>query len=122
MEDRMTNRSIVAAALVGLMVLPAGPIHAQQVPPKTPTPGIVRSLEKMDFRTAPPASIQKPQRSTGRKAVGGLVGAVGGFFAGAFIGAQFTNDCRCDDPGLEGALYGAPLGAIIGAVLGAKFF
>ncbi len=63
------------------------------------------------------------ERSTGRKVLGGVIGAAGGFFAGGFIGAAIEGkSCHCDDPGLQGFLVGAPIGALGGAVLGVKFF
>ena len=62
-------------------------------------------------------------RSVGRKVVGAAIGAVGGLFAGGFLGAKIEGDrCNCDDPGLVGALIGAPVGAVAGGILGAKFF
>jgi len=46
------------------------------------------------------------------------IGAVGGFFAGAFLGAAIEGDrCNCDDPGLLGAVIGAPVGAATGGIL-----
>jgi len=49
--------------------------------------------------------------------------ALGGFFAGGYIGAKSEGDCGgCDDPGLKGAVIGAPIGAVVGGILGAKFF
>jgi hypothetical protein len=62
-------------------------------------------------------------RSVSRKVLGAAIGAVGGLFAGGFLGAKIEgNSCDCDDPGLMGALIGAPIGAITGGILGAKFF
>ena len=61
-------------------------------------------------------------RSIGRKVAGGVLGALGGFWAGGFLGAKMQSDCRCDDPGLQGFIIGAPVGAVIGGILGAKFF
>jgi hypothetical protein len=55
---------------------------------------------------------------TAHKVEGGIIGAVGGFFAGAFIGAKLEGNCACDDPGMLGAMIGAPVGAIAGAILG----
>jgi hypothetical protein len=63
------------------------------------------------------------QRSTTRKVIGTIVGGVGGFFGGGFLGAAIEGDrCDCDDPGFVGFLIGAPTGAAVGAVLGYKFF
>jgi hypothetical protein len=62
------------------------------------------------------------ERSVTKRILGGAVGAVGGFFAGGYLGAMIEgNDCNCDDPGLKGALIGAPVGAVAGGVLGALF-
>ena len=71
-------------------------------------------------------SQQPPQasreRSTRRKVFGAIVGGVGGFFGGMFLGAAIEGDrCNCDDPGLLGALIGGPVGGIAGGVLGYKF-
>jgi hypothetical protein len=53
------------------------------------------------------------------KVLFGVLGGVGGFFAGGYLGAAIEgNSCRCDDPGLKGALIGAPIGAIAGAAVG----
>lgn len=60
-------------------------------------------------------------RSMSRKVVFGLVGAVGGFLLGGYIGARIEgNRCACDDPGLQGFVIGAPIGAVTGAFLGVK--
>ena len=72
--------------------------------------------------TLPPV-IQTRHRSVGRKILGGALGAVGGLFAGGYLGAKIEgNDCGCDDPGLKGALIGAPIGMITGAIIGAIVF
>jgi hypothetical protein len=86
---------------------------------------IRRSIEKLDVALATTAvqAQSSRRRSVGRKVLGGAVGAVGGLFAGGFIGAKIEGDsCHCDDPGLMGALIGAPIGAIVGGILGATFF
>jgi hypothetical protein len=70
---------------------------------------------------APTASASKRQRSGGRKALGAIVGAAGGFFVGGYLGAVIEGDCNCDDPGLRGAIIGAPIGAVTGGILGYKF-
>jgi hypothetical protein len=62
------------------------------------------------------------RRGPGRIVAGAAVGAVGGFFAGGYLGAWIDGDCGgCDDPGLKGALIGAPIGAVTGGILGGKF-
>jgi hypothetical protein len=53
------------------------------------------------------------------KALAGAAGAVGGFFAGAYLGALVEPACRCDDPGLKGMIIGAPIGAVLGGIAGA---
>jgi hypothetical protein len=69
------------------------------------------------------ASPAGRHRSTGRKVLGGVIGAVGGFFAGAYVGAAIEGQgCGCDDPGLKGAMIGAPIGTVAGAVLGVRLF
>jgi len=69
------------------------------------------------------ATGSRRQRSTTRKVIGTIVGGVGGFFGGGFLGAAIEGDrCDCDDPGFVGFLIGAPTGAAVGAILGYKFF
>ena len=71
-------------------------------------------------RQQPPQASR--ERSTRRKVFGAIVGGVGGFFGGVFLGAAIEGDrCNCDDPGLLGALIGGPVGGVAGGVLGFKF-
>jgi hypothetical protein len=65
-------------------------------------------------------SNNPPLRGRSRKAVFGVVGAVGGSVAGALAGYRVDRlrDCACDDPGLAGIIVGTPVGAVVGAVLG----
>lgn len=71
-------------------------------------------------RQQPPQASR--ERSTRRKVFGAIVGGVGGFFGGVFLGAAIEGDrCNCDDPGLLGALIGGPVGGVAGGVLGYKF-
>lgn len=100
----------------------------------TPAPvtGIRRAIRTVDYAgiavvqrkvAAAHASTARRQRSIGRKVLGGVIGAVGGFFAGGFLGAAIEGDgCHCDDPGLKGFLIGAPVGAVTGGILGATLF
>jgi glucose/arabinose dehydrogenase len=71
---------------------------------------------------APSSTRSKARaRSTKRIVAGAIVGGVGGFFAGGFLGAHIEGDrCNCDDPGVRGFLIGAPIGAVTGAIAGAK--
>jgi hypothetical protein len=70
-----------------------------------------------------PTPAARRPRSVARKVTGGILGAVGGFFGGGFLGAAIEGDrCECDDPGFVGFLIGAPTGAVIGGIVGAKFF
>ena len=65
---------------------------------------------------------QPDRRGAGRIVAGAAVGAVGGFFAGGYLGAIIDGDCGgCDDPGFKGAIIGAPIGAAAGGILGGKF-
>jgi hypothetical protein len=67
------------------------------------------------------SALQQP-RSKKRAFAGGVVGAVAGFFGGAFLGAAIEGDrCNCDDPGFKGFWIGAPVGTAAGAILGSLF-
>lgn len=60
-------------------------------------------------------------RSMSRKVAFGLLGAVGGFLFGGYVGAKIEGTrCACDDPGLQGFIIGAPIGAVTGAIVGVK--
>jgi hypothetical protein len=88
---------------------------------------IRRSLETLDYGSLVLEEKQTQpstrRSSVGRKILGGALGAVGGFFAGGYIGAKIEGtDCGCDDPGFKGAVIGAPIGAVVGGILGVRFF
>lgn len=80
------------------------------------------ALRSDRFIQAPSSTRSKARaRSTKRIVAGAIVGGVGGFFAGGFLGAHIEGDrCNCDDPGVRGFLIGAPIGAVAGAIAGAK--
>jgi hypothetical protein len=121
---------VIAWFIVGALFAPSS-VVAQTVRGDSPQL-IRRSIASIDFsglaavRTSAPAfqgAGGGRQRSAGRKIAGGVIGGVGGFFAGGYLGAAIDGECGgCDDPGLMGALIGAPIGAVVGAILGVKFF
>ena len=88
---------------------------------------IARSVER--WVREEPAQGEQPavpkehkRMGTGTRALIIVGSAVGGFFAGGFLGHQIEREfapCNCDDPGLKGALIGAPIGAIAGGVIAA---
>jgi len=66
-----------------------------------------------------PATARVPRRGmgTGQRILWTSVAGLGGFFAGAYIGAAIEGDrCNCDDPGLKGALIGMPIGTAAAAI------
>jgi hypothetical protein len=75
---------------------------------------------------SPPLRLGVPRQRasatpSARRAAWTGLGAVGGFFAGAFLGSAIdraTHDCGCEDPGLMGFFIGAPAGAIAGGIAG----
>ena len=72
---------------------------------------------------AAPRVAAERRRSPGRIVLGASLGAVGGFFAGGYLGAKIDGDCGgCDDPGFMGFLIGAPIGAVIGGLLLGRYF
>lgn len=84
-------------------------------------PGLAMRLDRS--RHAPTSTRSGARvRSKARIIAGAIVGGVGGFFAGGFLGAHIEGDrCDCDDPGVRGFLIGAPIGAVAGGIVGAKF-
>ena len=137
----MNANKLIAASLITL-ILP-GTTFAQEpnrVSPPIPTAEVRLTTENVRKvlstisdrpRLLPPqswnASVQstdapRPSR-TGRKIALGILGGVGGFFGGGYLGAKLErafHDCNCDDPGLQGVQIGAPVGAILGAIAGVK--
>ncbi|HKH74219.1 MAG TPA: hypothetical protein VKA59_22830 [Vicinamibacterales bacterium] len=121
----------IATAVVVLLLFFANHSGAQALRELRIEQPIRQSIASVDFNRIAPArapamAAQAPQdreRSIGHKIAGGAIGGVGGFFAGAYIGAAIDGDCGgCDDPGFKGFLIGAPIGAVVGAILGVKFF
>ena len=114
------------ALTIGILALMAGIAAAE---PQSIRASVQRHAAAAAL-TAPPkanltdssarAQLNRPRgASTASKIGWGALGALGGFFAGGYLGAAIDGDCGgCDDPGLKGALIGAPVGAIVGATLG----
>ena len=81
-------------------------------------PGTITLRATASQAVGSPAAPTKAKRSVARRVAYISIGAVGGFFAGAFLGAAIEGDrCNCDDPGLLGAVIGAPVGAATGGIL-----
>ena len=80
------------------------------------------ALRSDRFLQAPSSTRSRARaRSNKRIVAAAIVGGVGGFFAGGFLGAHIEGDrCNCDDPGVRGFLIGAPIGTVAGAIAGAK--
>ena len=115
------------AALLVLCVLISTPAWAQTAQPSTNVDARTfrASIAKLKFDTAaaekPSASVQTVRRvekmGTGQRIVWTSLAGLGGFFAGAYIGAAIEGDsCNCDDPGLKGAFIGMPVGTAAAAI------
>ena len=102
-----------------LLTMPEGARPSQQRPPwltsaQFPAGGDAAGVLRAQDQRSP-----RSERGPGRKVLGAIVGAAGGFFAGGYLGAAIEGDrCHCDDPGLKGALIGMPIGATAGGILG----
>ena len=92
-------------------------------PVKGARPATWQAMRSDRFLQAPTSNRPGPRaRSKKRIVAGAILGSVGGFFAGGFLGAHIEGDrCNCDDPGVRGFLIGAPIGAVAGGIVGAKF-
>ena len=92
-----------------------------RIQPNSSAFGIPMENRRFGVSRQPPPQASR-ERSTRRKFFGGIVGGVGGFCGGMFLGAAIEGDrCDCDDPGLVGALIGAPVGGVGVGILGYKF-
>jgi hypothetical protein len=116
----------VTGALTAFTVLLLAPLPHPEAG-TAPSVSIRQALANLDY-SAFSTQMQAPsqpaqQRSLKRKAAGALLGGLGGFVAGAFVGELIYQECdTCEPPPLPvGAMIGAPIGAIVGAMLGAKF-
>jgi hypothetical protein len=122
-------RSVITAVLIALFFTP--PIHANDRTQSAAPPSAASIRQSIAAVRFDADGVQQPplfrgtQSSPSRarkvwKSIGWAAAlGVGGFFAGAFIGAAIDGDCDCDDPGWRGFLIGAPVGAVAGAITGA---
>ena len=119
----------VVALCVALAI--AAPCGAEMTPSPAGVAGRPRLLESATRIVARsgvrPERVRTQAQNTRRRSVtrvvlGAAAGAVGGFFAGGYIGAAIDGDCGgCDDPGFKGFLIGAPIGAVAGGIAGGKW-
>ena len=128
----------VIAICVTALLVHAGVAHAEPGDAAAPravggSASIRQSIKLLDYSafavpnpssaSAQQAPSQRRERSIGWKIAGAAIGAVGGLYAGGYLGAVIEGDrCNCDDPGLMGALIGAPIGAVVGGIVGFKLF
>ena len=113
------------AAIVLVCLLVATPALAQTASAAVDSRTFRRSIAAVTFDTTsaakPSASVQAVRRAgkmgIGQRVVWTSLAGLGGFFAGAYIGAAIEGDsCQCDDPGFKGALTGMPIGAAAAAI------
>jgi hypothetical protein len=86
-------------------------------------PRLPRAMAPLFTAGAEHAQPRREPSHMGRKIALGVLGGVGGFFGGGYVGNLIERavwDCSCDDPGVRGFLIGAPAGAILGAIAGVK--
>jgi len=102
----------------------AASIHANFAVTETATKQLVVFVRVAPFGVdrAPSRSVTKASRSPGERVTLGILGAVAGFFAGAFLGYELdrhviTPHGGGDDPGMKGFLVGGLTGAIVAPTL-----
>ena len=114
-----------AIVLMLICLLASAPALAQTASPHVDAPTFRRSITTVKFDTASaeklsasrPVIRQAKKMGTGERIGWTALAGLGGFFAGAYIGAAIEGDsCQCDDPGFKGALTGMPIGAAAAAI------
>ena len=116
--------SAVGVALFTLLIPIEATGQERGVPENGPrlTRRLILPAPDASALTRAQAMPRAAERGVGRKVFGAIVGAVGGFFAGGYLGAAIEGDrCHCDDPGLKGAVIGAPIGGVAGGILGWRY-
>jgi hypothetical protein len=113
----LTCLSILSVATPALAQIPS--------PPPVDSRTFRASIAAVKFDTASaeklsasrPVMRQAKKMGTGERIGWTALAGLGGFFAGAYIGAAIEGDrCECDDPGLKGALIGMPIGTAAAAI------
>ena len=113
------------AAIVLVCLLVSTPAWAQTSTPAVDSRTFRRSIAAVTFDTTSTekASASRPlvrqsgKMGTGQRVAWTALAGLGGFFAGAYIGAAIEGDrCNCDDPGFQGALIGMPIGTAAAAI------
>ena len=111
---------ILAALLLVPVLLPSLATAQRLAPPAFP------SFEAAAFSSTPPAhraaltADDEESASEGELILGSLLGGLGTFWLGAYLGSRF-HGTPCDYCGLEEGLYGAAMGFGLGAAVGAHF-
>jgi hypothetical protein len=122
--SRATLSRRAQATIALLLILAFAPAAASAEGPIARTARVVVATGGHELaRPAAQRQVRsQSRRGPGRIIAGAAVGAVGGLFAGGYLGAAIDGECGgCDDPGLKGALIGMPIGAVAGGILGGKF-
>ena len=112
-------------AIFLLFLVTAGPAEAQGLRQAVADAARIHAPLLQASSPALQNSTSRPvrRRSIGRRIAGTALGAFGGFFACAYLGAAIDGDCGgCDDPGFKGFLIGAPIGTVAGGIIGYRFF
>jgi hypothetical protein len=116
---------VIAAVMAVLIATPAAHAEEKATGPLVISPRVIAEAVNAAIASpAPGLGVPQPRAGsthTGRRVAFTALGAVGGFFGGAFLGAKIDrsiHDCNCDDPGFQGFLIGMPVGAIAGGVAG----
>jgi hypothetical protein len=114
-----------AIVLMSLLVSTPALAQSQATAPPVESKTFRASIAAVKFDTASteklsasrPVIRQAKKMGTGERIGWTALAGLGGFFAGAYIGAAIEGDsCQCDDPGFKGALTGMPIGAAAAAI------